>query len=238
MIVAIAGASGKLGKFITRHLLEESLRATSASSLPGQLKVRLLTREKEESIAKLGEFQGKPGVEIVPVDHSNTESLTAALQGCHTLLSTVSGDFPVVLDLQLRLLEAAIKAGVSRFSPSDYSLDFRNLTPGDNYYLDFRIKVAEILKAEEQAGRIKALHFLNGMFTDIVYLPFLGFLNEKESTFTCWGTGEERMDSTTYEDTARYVAAVVKTKDGLRSSEKKPVTMNSQPCTRNSLESL
>ncbi len=38
----------------------------------------------------------------------------------------------VMLERQTVLLEAAIKAGIPRFIPSDYSIDFTKFPPGEN----------------------------------------------------------------------------------------------------------
>lgn len=194
MQVAVAGSTGKLGQFITQHLLSKGL------------KVKLLTRP--ESAGKLEEFKGKEGVEIVSVDMGNIEAMAQTLIGVHTVISAVNGGPDISLDGQLKLLQASIKANVSRFSPSDYSADFRSLQPGEHAFLEFRRQVAEALKKEEEEGKIKGLHFLNGMFTDIAYMPFLGNLDAEKGTFSFWGNGDEVMDATTYEDTARYVATI------------------------------
>ena len=44
----------------------------------------------------------------------------------------------MIIDAQKVLLEGAIVAGVPRFIPSDYSLDFTKFIDGENRNLDLR----------------------------------------------------------------------------------------------------
>ena len=103
---------------------------------------------------------------------------------------------------QTRLLEAGERAGVRRFIPSDFSVDYRKLDFGDNYNLDMRKK---FLPAMEQSS-LAYVSVLNGAFMEMPLSPFIGTINLKESTFNYWGEGVEPLDYTTTDDTARYVA--------------------------------
>lgn len=52
------------------------------------------------------------------VDYADHASLVFALQGVHTIISTISVNGP---ESQLALLEAAKEAGAKRFAPSEFA---------------------------------------------------------------------------------------------------------------------
>ena len=54
------------------------------------------------------------------------------------MVSSLAGLRKVIIDAQKVLLDAAIAAGVPRFIPSDYSLDFTRFSDGENRNLDLR----------------------------------------------------------------------------------------------------
>jgi hypothetical protein len=56
------------------------------------------------------------------VDYNNHSSLVLALRGIDTVLSfAVTMDFDGNIDLEKRIITAAIEAGVSRFAPSQWA---------------------------------------------------------------------------------------------------------------------
>ena len=54
------------------------------------------------------------------------------------MVSALAGLKDVIVEAQTVLLDAATKAGVPRFIPSDYSIDFTKFPPGENRNLDLR----------------------------------------------------------------------------------------------------
>jgi hypothetical protein len=105
------------------------------------------------------------------------------------------------------LLAAARKAGVKRFIPSDYSYNFFGLADGENINSDWRREFAR--QSAEQAGPVEVVHVMNGAFLDRgVLFGFLGAFDLEKSEAYLWGDGKEKMEFTTYQDTASYVAEV------------------------------
>ena len=108
--VAVVGATGNIGQSIAKAILSDKT-----------FKFKILTRsdtlEKKSDLLK--EFKSH-GAEIVTVDFQNTDSIAAALNGVQVLVSATSG---YALQEQFPLIEAAKKAGVSRFYPSEYGID-------------------------------------------------------------------------------------------------------------------
>jgi hypothetical protein len=112
-----------------------------------------------------------------------------------------------MIDGQKTLIDACIDERVERYIASDYSLDFRRLELGQHPQKDPMKHVQAYLEQKEGEGKIKAVHILVGGLMSIMLGPALGAFPD---TNTCqfWGTGDELLDITTYEDTAAYVAEV------------------------------
>ncbi|CAG5068139.1 hypothetical protein DYBT9623_00868 [Dyadobacter sp. CECT 9623] len=186
-LIIIAGASGHLGSRITHHLIQKGA------------KVRALIRKgsKNPSIAALR----NSGAEIVEVDFNNHLRLAAALAGGACMVSAVSGLREVIVDLQIRLLNASVEANVPRFIPSDFCIDYTKLRPGTNRNLDLRREFNERL----DRTNIRATSILNGMFADLLTgeAPLVQFGLNK---VIYWGNADTEMDFTTMEDTALFTA--------------------------------
>ncbi len=75
---------------------------------------------------------------VVPVDYDDPASLVRACAGAACVVSALNGTEPVIAGAQGLLLDAAVAAGVRRFIPSDFSLDFTKTRPGDNRNMDLR----------------------------------------------------------------------------------------------------
>jgi nucleoside-diphosphate-sugar epimerase len=100
------------------------------------------------------------------------------------------------------MLGAAIKAGVPRFIPSDYSIDFTKIAPGENRNLDLRRDFHERLAK----ASISATTIFNGAFADMLtgQMPLILF---KLRRVLYWGNSDQRMDFTTIDDTATFTAS-------------------------------
>src|SRR5579875_3795549 len=113
----------------------------------------------------------------------NVSCVVSALQGLHD----------VIVDAQKILLDAAIEAGVRRFIPSDYSIDFTKLPSGNNHNFDLR---REFHKYLDEAD-IKVTSIFNGAFS---YVLSFGtpLLNKKNKTVGYWeGKADWKIDYTT-----------------------------------------
>ncbi|KAK4082442.1 uncharacterized protein Triagg1_2254 [Trichoderma aggressivum f. europaeum] len=98
--VAVAGASGNIGSYVLKALLQANFNVT------------VLTRSQ-----KPGAYDSK--ITVIEVDFASVSSLTSALQGQDAIVSTVG---KAGLEAQKLLIDAAIAAGVQRFIPSDYGV--------------------------------------------------------------------------------------------------------------------
>lgn len=186
--IILAGATGDLGKRIAGYLVQSGATVTA------------LVRKNSNNIVT-GSLK-KQGVNIATVDFANVHELTQACAGGSCLVSALSGLRDVIVDLQTNLLNAAVEAGVPRFIPSDYCIDYTKLPAGSNRNLDFRREFSERLNKAPLA----ATSILNGMFTDLLkgQAPVILFGLKR---VVYWGNAEQMLDFTTIANTAEFTAA-------------------------------
>jgi nucleoside-diphosphate-sugar epimerase len=193
-LLVVAGAAGKLGRLVVNAALEDP-----------QVRVRALVRDpKKPEAAALANAR----VELMAFDAVTADAAArdAAVKGATAVVSTLQGGPDVIVDAQLALLRAAKAAGARRFLPSDYSYNFMSLPEGVNVNSDWRRALANAARKEEDA-RFQVVHVMQGIFTDQYVLGFLGMLDGERGVIRYWGDGKTPIDWTTWEDTARYVAA-------------------------------
>ncbi|KAJ1323613.1 NmrA family NAD(P)-binding protein [Microdochium nivale] len=101
--IAIVGANGTIGTFLTAALL-----AT------GKHTITALTRSAS------GEFP--PGVTVATIDYDKPSTITAALANQDVLIITMRSRVPA--EQQLALIDAAAAAGVRYVMPNDWGFDY------------------------------------------------------------------------------------------------------------------
>ena len=187
-LIVLAGATGSLGRCIATDLIQKGAS------------VRALVR-KESAPEKVKELQ-QAGASIAEVDFDNPAKLTGACSGGSCVVSALAGLRDVIVEMQAVLLDSAVEAGVQRFIPSDYSIDFTKLPEGTNRNLDLR---RDFHKCLDKAP-IAATSILNGAFADMLtgQAPFILF---KLKRVLYWGNPDQLMDFTTMSDTAAFTAA-------------------------------
>jgi NmrA-like family len=195
--ILVAGGTGNLGGRIIKALIKRGAE------------VRAIVRDgsEPEKIAKLTEL----GAKVITVDMSDVAQLKQACQGVSCVVSALAGLHDVIVDSQIKLLDAAVAAGVPRFIPSDYSSDFTKLPAGENRNFDLRKEFHQYL----DKSPIAATSIMNGAFADI-----LGYgtpvYNVKNYSVGYWGDKSDwKIDFTTMDDTANYTAAAALAKPSL-----------------------
>lgn len=195
-LVAIAGATGQLGEATALALRKRDV-ATKALVRPGTA---------AERTAKLREA----GVVVVEVDLGDVAAVTRELAGVTCVVSTLQGLRDVLHDVQGGLLDAAVAAGVRRFIPSDFSLDFTKTAPGGNRNSDVRREFHARLDAAAAAGSsssIECTSIMCGGFMDMMGGPN-GPINDSWHRVIHLGSADQLVDITTVHDIAAFTAAV------------------------------
>lgn len=186
-VIAVAGATGNLGGRIVRALRARGAEVT-ALVRPGSARDRL---------RRLQEL----GAAIAEADPGSASEAARACAGAACVVSALQGLRQVLVEGQTALLEGALRAGVPRFIPSDYSIDFTRLPPGQNRNLDLHREFHERLAR----AAIAATSIFNGAFAELLLgpMPLLFF---KLGRVLYWGSADQRMDFTTIDDTAEFTA--------------------------------
>ncbi|KAI1364927.1 hypothetical protein F5Y08DRAFT_195927 [Xylaria arbuscula] len=185
--VALVGATGNLGPSILKQLLNAGFQVT------------VLTRE-----GSTHEFP--PSVVVKHVNYDSLDSLTAAFQGQDAVISTLGfGGFSA----QQRLVEAALKAHVKRFVPSEFGSDTKNSkTAGLAVFAD-KVALQKFLENEAAKGNISYTYIYNGPFLDWGIKVGL-IINPKEKAVTLYDGGERLFSTTTLDTIGKAVAAALK----------------------------
>ncbi|MBG6110436.1 nucleoside-diphosphate-sugar epimerase [Flavobacterium sp. CG_23.5] len=188
-IILVAGATGNLGLRIVKALLNKDTE------------IRVVVRSTSD-IEKIKELENL-GVKIYKVSSWNLEELKTSCIGVSCVVSALAGLREVVIDAQKVLLDAAIAAGVPRFIPSDYSLDFTKFSYGENRNLDLRREFHEYLDKTS----ITATSIFNGAFTELLIneMPMILF---KQKMILYWGNKDYKLGFTTMDNTAEFTAKV------------------------------
>jgi len=189
--ILIVGCSGNLGSFITREALKHH-----------ELNVSVMFHNLSNS-KDLVEMVKNAGGKVFEGDIRKPETFKDITKGMHTVISALIGGDDVMIEGQTRLLEDAERSGVSRFVPSDYSLDIWNIPMGRHFFTDQRLKFKQRL----DKSKVKGLHFTNGMFMQTYF-----WLVQKEG-FRYWGDINQKIDLTSEEDVAKFVIAAIKDKN-------------------------
>ena len=188
-IIALAGAGGDLGERIAKALVAQG--AT----------VRALVRPdvSPEDRARIE----ATGATAVPADPADIGDMARALEGAACVVSALNGLGDVMLSRQGVLLDAAVKAGVPRFIPSDYAADFTKTTAGRNRNFDLR---REFMAVADRAP-IQVTSVLNGAFLDMLGAE-MPIIQPGIHRVLYWRDADQRLDFTTKDDVAAYVARV------------------------------
>ena len=122
------------------------------------LKVTVLSRQSSPSRVAL-----QNGVNVITAHYDSVESLAAAFQGADVVVTTVGASG---LALQVTMIEAAIRAGVKRFIPSEFGADTLNERSRTLPVYRTKVDTLELLKAKAAEGLIEWTAVFGGPFLD------------------------------------------------------------------------
>lgn len=183
-----------LGRSIASHLVDQDGAA-----------VRLLVRDASPTdpitAAALDDLVTR-GATLVVGDVTLPESLDAATDGMDVVISALQGRSDIIVDGQIALAQAAVRNGVRRFFPSDYAIDLFSAPDGAPQF-----DVRKRADAAIDAMPMQVVHVLNGGFMDMMLDPSSpAVVDPATNTANVFGSGDERFDLTTVDDTARFIA--------------------------------
>lgn len=194
-IVCLVGATGALGSQIADALLCKS-----------EVVLRCLVRSAESDEALVLKERGAEMFEGI-LDEGSKDVLNEMCAGTYTVISAIQGGQEVIIDGQMQIFRTAAANGVKRFIPSTFSYDIFKVGEGENIASDMRRQFAE--EAEQENSEMEIVHILNGCFLDkSILFGFLGAFDLENGVANLWGDGTQKMNFTTFKDTALYTAEV------------------------------
>ncbi len=186
--ILVAGATGNLGYRICRELIQRGA------------KVRAIVRTSSDT-DKTDALE-KTGVEIKCIDFNDTQAIAEACRGVHCVVSVLAGLGDVIIDLQKKIADAAVTAGVPRFITSDFCTDYTLLKEGENRNFDLR----RTFRTYIDGLPIQVSSVFNGCFADILKYN-TPILNVKNKSIGYWGDKADwKLDFTTMDNTASFTA--------------------------------
>ncbi|CAG9975064.1 unnamed protein product [Clonostachys byssicola] len=209
--VAIIGASGNVGKSTAQALLQEGFEVTG------------LTRELSKTTAP-------QGIKLIETDYSE-DSIIAALKGHDAVVSTVSSiAVGQALAFQKTIVDAAIKAGVKVFIPSEFGIDTANpKAPKIVPFLQDKVDTLNYIKSKQ--GSISWIAVITGsMFDWGLNIPGFGGFNVGARTATLFDGGNVAYEATNLDQVGRGIAKSLKNIDVTRNQY---VYINSFTVTQN-----
>ncbi|KAJ6178910.1 hypothetical protein N7519_009371 [Penicillium mononematosum] len=185
--VAIIGASGSIGKIILGGLVASS-----------QFEITAISRKESEATFP-------PGVTLLKTDYSETD-LEAAFKGKDVVISAVGAS---AFGEQKKFVDAAVRAGVKRFIPSEFSVNSQNdavvqLLP----LFGQKKELIEYLKSKETDGLTWTGIATSGLFDWGLANGFLEF-DIASRTATIWDGGNKGFTLTNQRALGEAVASVL-----------------------------
>lgn len=108
---------------------------------------------------------------------------------------------------QRKLASAAIEAGVARYVPWQFGVDYDRILPGSGGGIfDEQIAVRALLRAQQRTGW---LIVSTGMFTSFLFEPAFDVVNLEQKTVNALGSWDTAVTVTTPEDIGRLTADIL-----------------------------
>ncbi|KAF9768973.1 hypothetical protein IL306_013674 [Fusarium sp. DS 682] len=215
--VALTAATGDVGSVIFKKL-----------TASGLFNVRVLSYSGSTS-------SFPPGTDVVKVDFSSVESLTAALAGQDAVVSAVG---MAGLTGQKVLIDAAIAAGVKRFLPSEYGGDLANPNARTIPPLRLKVEIEDYLEARSAEPACQGKFTYTYIFTS-VFLNWgldIGLIMDiKDAVPRVWGSGDLPFHGVILESVGDAVVGVLRNPD---QTANRPVYISNAVVTQNKLIQL
>lgn len=189
--IALAGATGNLGRPILAALLAADYEVT------------VLSRIHSSASSKL---QPHPNLRIKEVDFTSVTSLQPALQGVEVVISCLATS---AIGSQNPFIDAAAAAGVTRFVPAEFGMDSRNELCARLPVCAPKAETQQYLtaKARETPG-FTWTAIANGLFLDWCLKEGI-ILDLKGHSATLYNGGSVPFSTTLLDDVAKAVIGVI-----------------------------
>jgi nucleoside-diphosphate-sugar epimerase len=196
--------AGELGMAILRHLAprqKATQHAVSVLVTPGSMTAP--TPRQVQDHAALRAL----GVQLVPFDlvERSHEELVALLGRFDTVINCTG--FVAGPGTQTRLTRAVLDAGVRRYIPWQFGVDYDIVGKGSGQpVFDEQLDVRGMLRGQDKTGWIIVS---TGMFTSFLFEPAAGIVDLEGGSVHGLGTWDTQVTVTTPDDIGRCTAAIL-----------------------------
>lgn len=160
--------------------------------------------EKKRTTERIRALGGH--LEAADVAQAPTSELAAIFRNYDTIVSCMGMSFPP--GTQSKVARAALEAGVKRFFPWQFGMDYDIIGEGSSQDLfDEQLVVRKMLR--DQEGTIKWTIVSTGVFTSFLFEASFGVVDLEARTVRALGSWETRITTTTPDDIGRVTADVI-----------------------------
>lgn len=196
--------AGELGMAVLRHLAPRRKSAVSPLTvLVSPRSVESPTRQQEQSYKELRAI----GVHLLPFDLTGrvNEDIIAVFSQFHTVINCTG--FVAGPGTQIRLTKAVLAAGVRRYFPWQFGVDYDVIGKGSGQpVFDEQHDVRGLLRSQSKTEWVIVS---TGMFTSFLFEPTTGLIDFEADIVRGLGSWETRVTVTTPEDIGRLTTEIL-----------------------------
>lgn len=196
--------AGELGMAVLRHLAPRRKSALSPLAvLVSPKSLECPTPKQEQSYCELRAL----GVHLLPFDLIGraNEDLIAVFSQFHTVINCTG--FVAGPGTQIRLTEAALTAGVRRYFPWQFGVDYDVIGKGSGQpVFDEQYDVRGLLRSQSKTEWVIVS---TGMFTSFLFEPTTGLIDFDADIVRGLGSWETRVTVTTPDDIGRLTTEIL-----------------------------
>jgi len=197
--------AGQLGMAVLRALAPKVRAAGQPlTALVAPQTVDSPTEQDETSLEELRAL----GVEVIGFDLSSEEEALAELFSRYRTVLNCTG-FVAGPGTQLRITRAVMKAGVKRYFPWQFGVDYDIVGRGSGQpVFDEQYEVRQLLRSQQD---VEWVIVQTGMFTSFLFEPAFDVVNLDRGTIHGLGSWETKVTVTTPEDVGKLTTEILMT---------------------------
>jgi len=201
--ILVLGA-GELGMPVIRNLAEKAknYKDISITVLLREVTINTEDEDKKKNITELRQL----GVKLLSGDLAASSSELIAIFKNYDAIVSCTGYGTGAGGFQLKLAKAVLDAGVERYFPWQFGVDFEVIGRGSAQDLfDEQLDVRDLLKSQSVT---KWVIISTGMFTSYLFEPFFGILDLENKSINAIGGWDTAVTLTTPYDIGKLTAEI------------------------------
>lgn len=200
--ILVLGA-GELGLAVLQGLAARPTESASITVLLRHATAQSVSLEKQQEIDSIRSLG--IAIEVADLTSASVEELAAVLKRFDTVISCVG--FSAGRGTQRKLTEAALTAGVKRYVPWQFGVDYDLIGRGSPQDLfDEQLDVRDLLRSQ---SRTEWVIISTGMFTSFLFDPAFGVVDLAAGQVNALGSLKTAVTMTTPADIGTLTAAIV-----------------------------